>query len=396
MKSFILKKCRSSLIRVYSVLFKIFALLPRNNKLILFESYSGKQFSCNPRAIYEYLQENKDQYDYKLIWSIDKRYLSALDGVDAPYIKRFSLKWTWYMATAKYWITNSRLPLWIPKPKNTLYIQTWHGTPLKKLANDMDEVHMPGTTTEKYKQNFLQEADKWDFLISPNAYSTEIFKRAFQFKKQILETGYPRNDYLFSPKTNDEKNDIKQKLGIDINKKVILYAPTWRDNLYHKKGAYKFDIHLNLRKLKEHLGEEYVVILRMHYLVADVIDLEGLEDFAYDLSMYKDIRELYFVSDILITDYSSVFFDFGSLKKPIIFFVPDIDIYRDKLRGFYYNFESEAPGPLLMTTEEVIKSVDDVGNFAYSTNDKYQKFHSKFCYLEAGESTKRVVKKLFG
>ncbi len=134
----------------------------------------------------------------------------------------------------------------------------------------------------------------------------------------------------------------------------------------------------------------------MHYLVADVIELEGIEEFAYDLSMYKDIRELYFISDILITDYSSVFFDFGSLKKPIIFFVPDIDTYRDKLRGFYYDFESEAPGPLLMTTEEVIKSIHDVERFDYITNDNYQKFHSKFCYLEAGESTKRVVKRLFG
>ncbi|MDK2599910.1 CDP-glycerol glycerophosphotransferase family protein [Bacillus stercoris] len=145
-----------------------------------------------------------------------------------------------------------------------------------------------------------------------------------------------------------------------------------------------------MKKLKEHLSKEYVVILRMHYLVADVIDLEGLEEFAYDMSMYKDIRELYFVSDILITDYSSVFFDFGSLKKPIIFFVPDIDIYRDKLRGFYYDFESEAPGPLLMTTEEVIESIYEVESFDYSTNYNYQKFHSKFCYLESGESTKEL------
>lgn len=117
MRSFILNKCRSLLIKVYSVLFQLFALLPRNKKLILFESYSGKQFSRNPRAIYEYLQENKDRYDYKLIWSIDKRYMSALEGVNVAYIKRFSFKWLWYMATAKYWITNSRLPLWIPKPK---------------------------------------------------------------------------------------------------------------------------------------------------------------------------------------------------------------------------------------------------------------------------------------
>src|SRR5699024_10775827 len=106
--------------------------------------------------------------------------------------------WMFLMNRAKYWITNSRLPLWIPKPEKTIYLQTWHGTPLKKLAVDMDEVHMPGTNTDKYKKNFVTETQKWDYLVSPNNYSTEIFRRAFQFKKNILETGYPRNDFLIN------------------------------------------------------------------------------------------------------------------------------------------------------------------------------------------------------
>ncbi|MGQ7157091.1 CDP-glycerol glycerophosphotransferase family protein, partial [Escherichia coli] len=101
------------------------------------------------------------------------------------------------LARSKYWITNSRMPLWLPKPKHTVYIQTWHGTPLKKLAGDMKEVHMPGTTTEKYKHNFHQEAQNWDYLLSPNNYSTDIFRRAFQFEKEVVEVGYPRNDFLY-------------------------------------------------------------------------------------------------------------------------------------------------------------------------------------------------------
>ncbi|MEC5228083.1 CDP-glycerol glycerophosphotransferase family protein [Bacillus inaquosorum] len=390
MKSFILNKCRSLLVRAYSVLFKIFALLPRNNKLILFESYSGKQFSCNPRAIYEYLQENKDQYDYKLIWSIDKRYLSALDGVDAAYIKRFSLKWIWYMATAKYWITNSRLPLWIPKPKNTLYVQTWHGTPLKKLANDMDEVHMPGTTTEKYKQNFLQEASKWDYLISPNAYSTEIFKRAFQFKKQILETGYPRNDILYSLNKESLINKVKQELGIGEDKKIILYAPTWRDNEFKKIGQYKFKLQFDLEEMKRELGDSVVILLRMHYLVSEKFNLRKYKDFVKDVSLYKDIRDLYLISDLLITDYSSVFFDYMNLKKPIVFFVYDLPAYRDSIRGFYFDFQQKTPGNLVQTSEELIKTVKELLHNPYIDHN-YEDFYNEFCNLEDGKASKRVI-----
>ncbi|CAM3508585.1 CDP-glycerol glycerophosphotransferase family protein [Bacillus subtilis] len=390
MKSFILNKCRSLLVRAYSVLFKIFALLPRNNKLILFESYSGKQFSCNPRAIYEYLQENKDQYDYKLIWSIDKRYLSALDGVDAAYIKRFSLKWIWYMATAKYWITNSRLPLWIPKPKNTLYVQTWHGTPLKKLANDMDEVHMPGTTTEKYKQNFLQEASKWDYLISPNAYSTEIFKRAFQFKKQILETGYPRNDILYSLNKESLINKVKQELGIGEGKKIILYAPTWRDNEFKKVGQYKFKLQFDLEEMKRELGDSVVILLRMHYLVSEKFNLRKYKDFVKDVSLYKDIRDLYLISDLLITDYSSVFFDYMNLKKPIVFFVYDLPAYRDSIRGFYFDFQQKTPGNLVQTSEELIKTVKELLHNPYIDHN-YEDFYNEFCNLEDGKASKRVI-----
>ncbi|MGQ8922356.1 CDP-glycerol glycerophosphotransferase family protein [Bacillus halotolerans] len=394
MKSFILNKCRSLLIKVYSVLFQLFALLPRNNKLILFESYSGKQFSCNPRAIYEYLQENKDRYDYKLIWSIDKRYMSALEGVDAAYIKRFSFKWLWYMATAKYWITNSRLPLWIPKPKKTLYVQTWHGTPLKKLANDMDEVHMPGTTTEKYKQNFLREASKWDYLISPNAYSTEIFKSAFQFNKEIIEAGYPRNDILYSSNKESLIKKVKQQLGINEDKKVILYAPTWRDNEFKKVGQYKFELQFDLEELRKEFGDSVVILLRMHYLVSENFNLKKYKGFALDVSSYRDIRDLYLISDLLVTDYSSVFFDYINLKRPIVFFVYDLPIYRDAIRGFYLNFQEEAPGYLVETKEELISKLKSIlKNPTLSSN--YDTYYNLFCKLDDGEASKRVINRIF-
>lgn len=193
MKFFIITKFSSLLVRAYSVLIKIFALLPRNNKLILFESYSGKQFNCNPRAIYEYLHESKDKYDHKLIWSLDKRYLSALDGVDA-YLKGFSLKWFGTCLQLNIGLQTADCLYGLHK-----YLQTWHGTPLKKLANDMDEVHIPGTTTEKYKQNFLQQASKWDYLISLMLTRLKFSNLlCSSIRREISKTGYPIKDILFS------------------------------------------------------------------------------------------------------------------------------------------------------------------------------------------------------
>lgn len=376
---------------MYKTVFSILgSLLPRNNKLIIFESFLGKQFSDSPRAIYEYLK--KHYPEYKMYWSVERRSLHKFNNLDVKHIRRFSLKWMFLMNRAKYWVTNSRLPLWIPKPKDTIYVQTWHGTPLKRLAADMEEVHMPGTNTEKYKRNFLKETSKWDYLISPNAYSTEIFKRAFNFNKTLIESGYPRNDYLINNQNNnDEIKRIKEENKLPLDKKIILYAPTWRDNQFYGRGRYKFDIQLDLDLMKEKLSDEYIIILRMHYLIAENLDLSAYKGFAYDFSSHEDIRELYLIADLLVTDYSSVFFDFANLKRPILFYVYDIDEYRDQLRGFYFDFEKEAPGPLVKSTEELIKEIKEVE----AEFELDQVFYNKFCYLEDGKASERVVKAIF-
>lgn len=215
---------------------------------------------------------------------------------------------------------------------------------------DMDKVHMPGTKTEQYKRNFLIEVSKCGYLISLNAYSTKIFRNVFQFKKTFIELGYPRNDFLYKENRNEEMLKIKERLGINKEKKILLYSPTWRDNSFYVKGKYKFNMVLDLESPKNQLSNEYIVILRMHYLVSENINLTEYMGFAYDFSDHNDIRELYLISDILITDYSSVFAYYAGLKRR---YVPDIKFYRDKLRGFYYDFEKCAPGHLLKTTEKV-------------------------------------------
>nr|WP_217586474.1 CDP-glycerol glycerophosphotransferase family protein [Lentibacillus saliphilus] len=390
----LLKIMKTVIFKLYRYMFKIFGyLLPKKPNLIILESFLGKQYSDNPRAIYEYLMKYYPKYD--MYWSVDGRYVKTFKEKNIKYVKRFSIRWLFLMTRATYWISNSRLPLWISKPRNTVYVQTWHGTPLKLLAADMEEVHMPNTNTETYKQNFLKESSKWDFLIAPNAYSREIFKRAFQFDKKMINSGYPRNDYLINANNIENINAIKRLLKLPPDKKIIFYAPTWRDNQFYSKGKYKFELQMDLDLLKKELGTEYIVVLRLHYLVAETLDLKAFQGFVYDFSSHEDIRDLYLISDILITDYSSVFFDYANLKRPIIFFVYDIEDYRDQIRGFYFNLEERAPGPLVKTTKEIIDEIKNINKYGYILTQEIEDFYNTFCYLEDGKATKRVVDALF-
>ena len=370
-------------------LLSLLAMLPVRKKLVLFESFSGKQYSCNPRAIYEHMVAENPDFD--LIWSVNKRNVKHFEENDVPYVKRLSFKWFLIMARAKYWVSNSRMPNWVKKPNHTIYLQTWHGTPLKKLVADMEEVKMPGVNKDEYIRNFHKEVAQWDYLISPNHYSTEIFKRAFDFKNKLLETGYPRNDALVNHNHAAAIKKIKEKFSIPESKKVILYAPTWRDHHNSGPGDSHFDLQLDLKQLQASLGQEYMVLLRLHSFISKKLVLDVDKSFAIDVSNYYDINELYLISDLLITDYSSVFFDYAILKRPILFFTYDLEEYRDDIRGFYFSLETEAPGPLVKTTSDLIKEIQSLKNPINS----YEAFRKKFLSLEDGYASKRVVNEVF-
>ncbi len=387
--SLVIKKVLS---KIYYNVYKIIALFPARKKTIVFESFLGKQYSDNPKAIYQYMK--KHYPDYKLYWSFDRRnYHSLKDNVQRP-LYRFGLKWLFVMASAEFLVTNSRMPHWIPKSKHATYIQTWHGTPLKKLGIDIEEIHMPGTTTENYKRNFTNEAKKWDMLISPNAYSTEIFKRAFQFENEVIESGYPRNDILNTDNNEVKISQLKRNLKLPNDKKILLYAPTWRDNDFYEVGRYKLNLQLDLEQMKTQLEGDYVVLIRAHYLVAEHLDLSSVDGFAFNVSSYPDINELYLIADVLITDYSSVFFDYANLKRPMLFFTYDIEEYRDQLRGFYFDFEKEAPGPLVKTTEAVIEEIKKLEMNNFQVDEHFEGFYRTFCSLEDGNASERVVQRV--
>ena len=199
----------------------------------------------------------------------------------------------------------------------------------------------------------------------------------------MLETGYPRNDLLSLPNRDAIALELKKKLGIPLDKKTILYAPTWR---VRNQFNMKIDIQL---------GDEYVVLLRTHHYIADALDVTGLEEFAYNLSKYDDITEIYLISDICITDYSSVFFDYANLKRPMLFYTYDLDKYRDVLRGFYIDMETELPGPLVYTTEEVIDKIKNLNSLNQEYQQRYEQFYERFCSWEDGNAAMRVVEAVF-
>jgi len=366
----------------------IFQKRPLNEKKIVFESFLGKNYADSPKYIYEYMVKHYPEYEF--VWSFNETN-HDIPG-NAKQVKRLSLAYYYHMATAKYWVSNMRQPLHLQKREGNVFLQTWHGTPLKKLVFDMDEVY---SANPKYKQQFYEQSRLWDYLIAANSYSSDIFKSAFKFDKVMLEDGYPRNDTLYINNNSDYITKMKTKLNIPLDKKVILYAPTWRDDEFYEPGKYKFNLKFDLQKMQEKLGEEYVILLRMHYFIADDLNINGYEGFVYNMSKYDDIAELYLISDILITDYSSVFFDYSNLRRPILFYTYDLEKYRDQLRGFYIDIENEVPGPLVKTTDEIIDAVLNIDKVTIEYKEKYDVFYDKICSWESGKATEKIVKKVF-
>lgn len=374
--------------RAMILLYRIMCLLlPVKKKRIVFSSGAGKSYAGNPRAIYEYMAEQGLDRKWECIWFYEKKpYLIPGTCRQVP-LKR--LKYLYYMATAQVWIFDSRQPQFLRRRKNTIYIQTWHGTPLKKLALDMDEVFMSGESgIEEYKKNFEENVRTWDYLISQNPFSSAIFRRAFAFQGEMLEIGYPRNDVLFHKNTVKDIQLLKEKLGLPTDKKILLYAPTWRDDEFSGANEYRFRPALSFEDMKSALQDEYILIVKYHYLIMDAVDWSPYEGFIYTFDQSRDIAELFLVADVLITDYSSVMFDYSILGRPMYFFAYDLKKYREKLRGFYFDYEHEMPGPISMTTEQLVRDIR--GNCMEDYEERYSAFCDKYNSRDDGTACERI------
>lgn len=235
------------------------------------------------------------------------------------------------------------------------------------------------------RRSLLGERAKWDILLSQNRHSTEIFKTAYSWTKDIWEEGYPRNDDL----VNAAREPVRELLGIRPEQKAILYAPTWRDN---QTGMVTF---LDLEQMVAALGDDYVLLLRGHSRTiqhgADVV-LDGV----IDVTSYPNITDLFLAADAMITDYSSVMFDFSVTGRPMIFFVPDMDQYRDSVRGVYFDLSEVAPGPVLSLQDEVVDALRDLDAQAARHTERYRAWQQRFNSHDDGQSAARVIDRLMG
>ena len=238
------------------------------------------------------------------------------------------------------------------------------------------------------RERFLRRRARWDYLVVQSDKASKITASCYAYNKEFLRTGYPRNDILFEKNNKEDIQNLKEKLGIPSDKKVIMYAPTWRKRNY-------FDIHMDLEDMKNRLGNEYVLLLRIHPFAYGGFDKKILNDFVYNFSTYGSVEELYLVSDIVITDYSSVMFDYTILNRPILFYTYDLEEYRDYLRGFNFDFEHEAPGPLVETYSELVETIRNIDNISKEYDNQLQKFRNKFNEYEHGTASKQIFEKVF-
>ena len=371
-----------------------YRFIPTNKKTVLFIAFHGRGYTDNPRSLYEYMIKQDRFKDYRFIWAIKNHKQKKIDIAGAKVIEYFSIPYFYYLARSHYWVVNCKLPMYVLKKKNQVYLQTWHGTPLKKLAYDIEvpegtTFYRSGMTEDMMHETYRQDVEKYNYMISPSAFTTEVFQSAFRINKErLIETGYPRND-LLSNYSLEDVLQIKKQLGIPLDKKVLLYAPTWRDNSYVTKG-YTFKLEVHFDKWQKALQDDYVVIFKPHYLIVNDFDIDQFKGFVYFVPPEEGIRNLYIISDALITDYSSVFFDYAILNRPIYFYMYDLASYRDELRGFYLDIYQDLPGKIIedenLLLEEMKKPFD------------YQKmslFNQKFNNHEDGLASQRVVNIVF-
>jgi CDP-glycerol glycerophosphotransferase (TagB/SpsB family) len=348
---------------------------------IVYVAFRG-HFSDSPRALYEALRAQG--LDATHTW-LAAPHMQATFPADVSTVTFGSPECIAALEAADLVISNDHIPLDWEKRAGTTYLQTWHGTMLKRIHNDV-------LWAPEGRLAYLdQDIARWDLLLSPNAVTTDRLRKAFGYPGPIHETGYPRNDLLSSPRRDEVRAKVRADLGVGPDQTVVLYTPTWRDDLvFEGSGGQDFEFPIDLEEFGARLGGEHVLLLRLHNMVMSRLEVaEGSA--VRDVCSHPDIADLYLAADLMVTDYSSTMFDFAITGKPQLFFTYDLDRYRDQLRGFYFDLAEVAPGPLLSTSEELISAIADIDTVAAEHAERYARFRQTFCHLEDGAATQRVL-----
>lgn len=367
-----------------------------DEKLVVFSVFAGRKYACSPKAVYEYMIKSEQFKDYKFVWGFlkpdEKR--EMFNDSRTSVVKYYSKDYYEALAKAKYWILNFKTSEFYIKRDDQIFVECWHGTPLKRLGLDIEVNGSKSMGLDEMHKTYLDDSAKYDYFVSPSEYATKCFVSSFGLDRLgkeniIIEQGYPRNDALINT-TEKEISEIRKRLGVPENKKVLLYCPTFRDNQYKKGTGHVYELGLDIKKLLEKTRDEYFLILRVHYLVSNSMDISGMKDSVLDLSDYDDINDLYLISDVLVTDYSSVFFDYANLKRPMLFYMYDLDDYKNNLRDFYIGLD-ELPGPVYEKEDDLFAGLNNIDCIEEEYREKLEEFSAKYNYLDDGKATERTV-----
>ncbi|MBM6978546.1 MAG: bifunctional glycosyltransferase family 2 protein/CDP-glycerol:glycerophosphate glycerophosphotransferase [Actinomyces succiniciruminis] len=355
---------------------------------VLFESFGGRAVTDTPKALDAYVASKRT--DLKRYWTVRDGSVAVPEGTTP--VTLYSEEWYRAASRSLYLVNNNNFPFSFRKAPEQIYVQTWHGTPLKRIGNDVPSANL----SLSYRRLMLREARYWNWLIAQSRWAAPVLSHAFGYEGDVVIEGYPRNDSLLQGRASDERRDrVRRYLGIPDGQLAILYAPTWRDNRRAANGHYAQTLFLDYSKVRNALGDSAVVLQRGH------VNTAYAQGGTYgpnviDVNSYADVNDLYLAADVLITDYSSVMFDFVTTGKPIMFLAPDLAMYRDVTRGFYFDFERSAPGPILSTTAECIDYLRSLPEMAARYDGAYGRFVHRYAPFDDGHAAERVGRIVFG
>lgn len=358
-----------------SCAFRVWGYFVRtDDDLVIFVSFMGKSFNDSPKVIYDYMQLKPEYKKYRCIWAFEEpERFPELETVkiDSPAYFKAALK-------AKYWVTNTNIERGLKfKKKSQVYLNTWHGIALKHIGNDC-----PG----RKDYNF----DTVDYLVVSGDYDKRVFKSAFNARESsYLRCGMPRNEELWLA-DDHTKAKMRKKLGIPEGKKVILYAPTWRESTDGGK-SYAIKPPIHFEQWQKKLGDEYVVLFRAHHQTTKVLGVV-YNDFVRNVSDYPAVNDLMIAADILITDYSAIAFDYSILCRPIFCYAYDYDSYLTE-RGTYFGIDDQYPEKSQRTEDELLSAIQCVNIQAAAERTK--KFRDYFVQY-GGTATQQCIDSLFG
>lgn len=355
-------------------LYAVGRLLPRSDATV-FETDTGHGFGDAPRALHAEMSRRGSPG--RLVWSV--RTGRRLPDPSIERVVRGSPRWFWELARARAWIVNQNLPHDLRRPRGTTYVQTWHGTPLKRMQHDAH------AQDPAYLERVSAATRQWSVLLSPSPYATAAFRSAFRYDGPVLEEGSPRNDALVLGRRDGRvRATLRDRWGL-ADGPAVLYAPTFRD------GRTRDPLPLDVAALVALLPPEWSVLVRPHPLVRSPRVPGDVAARVRDVRDHPDAQELLLAADVLVTDYSSLLFDATVAEVPVVLHVPDLERYRDDERGFYLDLEDPAdrPGPLTRTVEETAAAV--VAAHRAPGTDSLRRFRERFGPLDDGAASRRVV-----